>query len=97
MGDCMYEQKASGNSAQVLLSEIAKSLVREPAAVHVSSKEREDGVELMLHLSLPDADWIQKNGGSTIHALRTILQATGKREGIKFWLQVTGEPKVQHG
>jgi len=67
---------------------IAKSLVDEPEAVRVSSKE--DGGSTIIELSVAPADMGRVIGrqGRIAKAIRTVVKAASVRENVKYMVEI---------
>ncbi len=65
-----------------LLELLAASLVDEPEKVSVEGYDEDDGtIVLELRTSSEDVGKVIGRGGRTVKALRTVLKASGSRQG----------------
>jgi len=71
-----------------LVLEIARRLVDDPGAVSI--EELEQGGEVMLRLTVAEADRgkVIGRGGRIVRALRTLVRAGGVREGRRYLLEI---------
>jgi predicted RNA-binding protein YlqC (UPF0109 family) len=75
---------------------VARGLVDHPDAVGVDEDRWRDRV--VLRLSVDDADMgkVIGKGGRIAHAMRSLLNAAGTREGVRVSLDI-GEPAPRRG
>ena len=71
-----------------LVEQIARSLVDEPDQVSVTEKEEESTTLLMLQVANDDLGKVIGKRGNTARAIRTILNATGKKLNKPFRLEI---------
>lgn len=71
-----------------LIAEIARRLVDEPAAVRVTTEEREDAVVLLLHVAPGDIGKVIGRQGRIARALRTVARAGSVRAGKRVLLEI---------
>jgi predicted RNA-binding protein YlqC (UPF0109 family) len=71
-----------------LLEYLAKSLVERPDAVRVVRSEREGAVVLELHVAPEDVGKVIGRQGRIARALRTLVRASGAREGERALLEI---------
>ena len=74
-----------------LLTELARRLVDEPAAVRVEQVEGDDGsLVLRLHVADGDVGKVIGRQGRIARALRTIVRAGGPNAGRRLQLEIVG-------
>jgi uncharacterized protein len=66
-----------------VLEYLARELVDEPDAVQVEETEDDRGILLTLRVAEGDMGKVIGRGGRTARAIRTIVKATGIRQGIQ--------------
>jgi len=71
-----------------LLEYLAKSLVDNPADVHVTVTETETAVVLELTVAKEDVGKVIGKQGRIARALRTILKASGVRDGRRVIVEI---------
>jgi hypothetical protein len=71
-----------------LLAWIARGLVDEPDAVRVETEERDDVMVLRLHVAPGDVGKVIGKQGRLARALRTLVRASGTREGRRVLLEI---------
>ena len=71
-----------------LVLEIVRRLVDDPGAVSI--EELEQGSEVLLRLTVAEADRgkVIGRGGRIVRALRTLVRAGGVREGRRYLLEI---------
>ena len=70
-------------NAVSVLEYLAKSLVDEPAAVHVDAAEKGTRVELLVRVSPPDVGRLIGKRGRVANSIRTIVRAAAARDGVE--------------
>jgi hypothetical protein len=73
---------------KALLEEFARALVDEPERVHVSERSEDGVVYLDLEVSEGDRGKVIGKRGATADALRTLLDAVGRRRGVECDMEV---------
>jgi len=73
---------------KALLEEFARALVDEPEHVHVSERSGEGVVFLDLEVAEGDRGKVIGKRGATADALRTLLDAVGRRRGVECDMEV---------
>ena len=71
-----------------LVVEIARSLVDNPEAVHVTEVEGEQKTILELSVDQPDIGKVIGRQGRSVRALRTLLSAAGVKLHKRFTLEI---------
>lgn len=72
-----------------LLTALAKSLVSEPDAVSVNSREKEDGtVVLELRVAPGDMGRVIGKQGRIAKAIRTVMKAAATKENIRLLVDI---------
>jgi len=71
-----------------LLEWIARGLVDEPDAVRVETEEVDDAVVLRLHVAPDDVGKVIGRQGRIARALRTLVRASGTRDGRRVLLEI---------
>ena len=71
-----------------LLAWIARRLVDEPDAVRVETEERDDATVLRLHVAPDDVGKVIGRQGRIARALRTLVRASGTRDGRRVLLEI---------
>lgn len=71
-----------------LLAWIARRLVDEPDAVRVETEERGDARILRLHVAPDDVGKVIGRQGRIARALRTLVRASGTRDGRRVLLEI---------
>ena len=71
-----------------LVVEIARALVDNPEAVHVTEVEGEQKTILELSVDQPDIGKVIGRQGRTVRALRTLLRAAGVKLHKRFTLEI---------
>jgi len=77
---------------QELIDFIARSLVDDPMAVHVTQGRRGSNVELRLQVSKEDMGRIIGRSGRVANAMRILLRVAAAREGKRATLDIV-EPR----
>ncbi len=67
---------------------IAKQLVDQPDQVSIEEEVNEDKHLLKLRVAQPDIGKVIGKKGRTAFALRTLVAAVGKKQGLKVMLEV---------
>ena len=73
---------------KALLEEFARALVDEPEHVHVSERSEEGVVFLDLEVAEGGRGKVIGKRGATADALRTLLDAVGRRRGVECDMEV---------
>ena len=73
-----------------LLLALARALVSQPARVRVREWTEEGVVHLDLEVSDEDRGRVIGRGGRTADALRTLLDAAGRRRGLTCDMEILG-------
>jgi predicted RNA-binding protein YlqC (UPF0109 family) len=74
-----------------LLEYLARELVDDPDAVRVEREEDEEGsLVLVLHVAEDDVGKVIGRQGRIARALRTVVRASGAREGRRVLLEIAG-------
>lgn len=71
-----------------LIEYIAKSLVDDKDAVHVTEREGERGITLALEVSESDIGKIIGKYGRIAKAMRTVLSALSTKDGVRYTLDI---------
>ncbi len=71
-----------------LLAYLARELVDDPDAVRVETEEREEGVVHVLHVAADDVGKVIGRNGRIARALRTLVRATGSRDGRRVFVEI---------
>ena len=71
-----------------LLAWIARQLVDDSAAVSVETVERDDVTVLRLHVAPDDVGKVIGRQGRLARALRTVVRASGARDGRRVVLEI---------
>lgn len=71
-----------------LLAWIARQLVDDPDAVSVETVERDDVTVLRLHVAPDDVGKVIGRQGRLARALRTVVRASGARDGRRVVLEI---------
>jgi hypothetical protein len=71
-----------------LLEDLARRLVDEPDAVRVEREERDDVVELRLHVAKDDVGKVIGRQGRIVRALRQIVRAAVGRQHKRVVLEI---------
>jgi predicted RNA-binding protein YlqC (UPF0109 family) len=71
-----------------LLAWIAQRLVDAPDAVRVETEELDDATVLRLHVAPDDVGKVIGRQGRIARALRTLVRASGTREGRRVLLEI---------
>lgn len=88
-GNMTQEQKP--DNMQELVTEIAKALVDDPAAVVVEAVEREESTVLKLRVSPADVGKVIGKQGRTARSMRTILGAVSMKHHHRYTLDILEE------
>jgi uncharacterized protein len=78
---------------QELMTEIARALVDEPAAVVVEAVEREESTVLRLRVAPNDVGKVIGKQGRTARSMRTILGAVSMKLHHRYTLDILEEDK----
>ena len=73
---------------KALLENFARALVDEPEHVHVSERSEEGVVFLDLEVAEGDRGKVIGKRGATADALRTLLDAVGRRRGVECDMEI---------
>jgi len=71
-----------------LLEYIAKELVDDPDAVEVVEVDDERGLLLKLRVDPEDMGKVIGRSGRTARAIRTVLKASGLRDGVRVAVEI---------
>ncbi len=71
-----------------LLLWLSRELVEHPGEVRVESVERERSVVLELEVAPSDMGRIIGRGGKTARAIRTVVEAAGRRQGRRVVVDI---------
>lgn len=71
-----------------LVETMARGLVRDPSSVRVTERIRDGVLHLELEVAPSDRGRVIGRGGRTAEALRTVLQAVGRRQGRPCELKI---------
>ncbi len=71
-----------------LLAYLARELVDDPAAVSVTSEERDGAVVLLLHVAPDDVGKVIGRGGRIVRALRTVIRAASVQDGRRVLVEI---------
>lgn len=80
----------AGRALQPLLLAFARALVRDPAAVAVDRSDEEGVVYLDLRVAPEDRGRVIGRQGRTADALRTVLDAVARRQGVEVDVEIVG-------
>lgn len=75
-------------SLKELVEYVAKSLVDDPAQVHVSEIEGENSVILELRVGPEDMGRVIGKGGRTANAIRTLVRVLAAKQGKRVTLEI---------
>lgn len=75
-------------SLKELVEYIARSLVDDPAQVHVSEIEGENSVILELRVGPEDMGRVIGKGGRTANAIRTLVRVLAAKQGKRATLEI---------
>lgn len=75
-------------AVEEFLRYVVSQIVEYPDEVIITKSEESDRVTYFLAMRKSDLGKIIGRGGHTIHALRSLLQASASRRGIKANLQI---------
>jgi predicted RNA-binding protein YlqC (UPF0109 family) len=81
------------DNMQELMTEIARALVDEPAAVVVEAVEREESTVLRLRVAPNDVGKVIGKQGRTARSMRTILGAVSMKLHHRYTLDILEEDK----
>ncbi|MFT4113388.1 KH domain-containing protein [Silvibacterium sp.] len=81
------------DNMQELVTEIARALVDEPAAVIVEAVEREESTVLRLRVAPSDVGKVIGKQGRTARSMRTILGAVSMKHHHRYTLDILEEHK----
>jgi predicted RNA-binding protein YlqC (UPF0109 family) len=81
------------DNMQQLVTEIAKALVDDPAAVAVEVQEDEDSTVLRLHVAPTDVGKVIGKQGRTARSMRTILSAVSMKHHHRYTLDIIEEDR----
>lgn len=84
-----YEQMP--DNMQELVTEIAKALVDDPAAVVVETVERDESTVLRLRVAPADVGKVIGKQGRTARSMRTILGAVSMKHHHRYTLDILEE------
>jgi uncharacterized protein len=71
-----------------LVEILARGLVKDPSRVHVTEWTEDDFLHLDLEVAPSDRGRVIGRGGRTADALRTLVEAVGRRRGVACDLEV---------
>ncbi len=77
-----------GTPIEELLVFVARGLVANPDAVHVTRSERDDAVLLELHVAEDDVGKLLGRGGRVARSLRALVRASGAKPGERRLLEI---------
>jgi predicted RNA-binding protein YlqC (UPF0109 family) len=84
--------KIVGADTKAVLEYLVKSLVKDPDAVVIESKETsKDNVQFSLHVSPGDLGRVIGRQGRTAKALRVVASAIAHREGLKTTVDIVDQ------
>jgi hypothetical protein len=84
-------QEQMPDNMQELVTEIAKALVDEPAAVIVEAVERDESTVLRLRVAPGDVGKVIGKQGRTARSMRTILGAVSMKHHHRYTLDILEE------
>ncbi|HVR30845.1 MAG TPA: KH domain-containing protein, partial [Thermoanaerobaculia bacterium] len=70
------------------LSDAVRLLVDDRDAVTIEEREAPDGVRFEIRVAAGDLGKVIGRQGRTIRALRTLLEARGGKDGVRYWLDI---------
>jgi predicted RNA-binding protein YlqC (UPF0109 family) len=70
------------------LEEAIRRLVDAPAAVVVREREDDEGIRFEVRVGDDDLGKVIGRQGRTVRALRTLLEARGERDGLRYWIDI---------
>lgn len=86
-------QEQKPDNMQELVTEIAKALVDDPAAVQVEAVERDESTVLRLRVAPTDVGKVIGKQGRTARSMRTILGAVSMKHHHRYTLDILEEHK----
>ena len=87
-GSASADRGRCGARMAELLAWIARRLVDEPDAVRVETEELDDATVLRLHVAPDDVGKVIGRQGRIARALRTLVRASGTRDGRRVVLEI---------
>lgn len=76
---------------QAFIEFVAKRLVNHPDEVRVESEERNGMITYRLHLAPGEVGKIIGRRGTTIQAIRSVMQVGAQKKGIRCTLELADE------
>ncbi|MGB8645709.1 MAG: KH domain-containing protein [Anaerolineae bacterium] len=76
---------------QELVEYIAKSLVEDPAQVHVKVNENQSSMNLELYVAAGDMGRVIGKSGRVANAIRTLVRVAAVRQGKRATLEVVDQ------
>ncbi len=73
-----------------ILEYIARHLVDEPDAVHVTERREVDTVILQLEVASDDVGKVIGKGGRIARAIRSVMRAAGVKAGVTTVVEIVG-------
>ena len=70
------------------LGSAVRLLVDDREAVEIDEKEGTDGVHFEIRVAATDLGKVIGRQGRTIRALRSLLEARGGKDGVRYWLDI---------
>ena len=73
------------------LGEAVRLLVDDRDAVAIEERESPDGIRFEIRVAPTDLGKVIGRQGRTIRALRTLLEARGGKDGVRYWVDILEE------
>jgi predicted RNA-binding protein YlqC (UPF0109 family) len=73
------------------LGDAVKLLVDDRDAVEIDQRESPDGVRFEIRVAPSDLGKVIGRQGRTIRALRSLLEARGGKDGVRYWVDILEE------
>jgi predicted RNA-binding protein YlqC (UPF0109 family) len=70
------------------LGDAVKLLVDDQEAVEIDERDTPDGVRFEIRVAPSDLGKVIGRQGRTIRALRSLLDARGGRDGVRYWVDI---------
>jgi predicted RNA-binding protein YlqC (UPF0109 family) len=70
------------------LGDAVKLLVDDREAVEIDERATADGVRFEIRVAASDLGKVIGRQGRTIRALRSLLEARGGRDGVRYWVDI---------